>query len=169
MAMFQQTSRSPRSAWWKFLPLAVALCAGIAALVVYLGRSGTAPAEELAGVLRAGDPMFEWYSKYVELVSPKIEMGLNFAGNRILILSGVIRNQGEKVLDVVEIKVVFFNYENPVQEMVRVPIRPGPYTPPITPLSDRAFSFYIEKLPEGWLASHAEMSIHGFRFKSGDR
>ncbi|GAB4111957.1 MAG: hypothetical protein Kow001_13680 [Acidobacteriota bacterium] len=167
MAMFQQTTRSPRSSWWKFLPVAVALAAGIAALVVYLGRSGAAPPEELSGVLRAGDPNFEWYSKYVELVSPKIEMGLNFAGNRILILSGVIRNQGEKVLDVVEIKVVFFNYENPVQETVRVPIRPGPYTPPIPPLSDRAFSFYIEKLPEGWLASHAEMSIHGFRFKSG--
>ncbi len=169
MAMFQQPRRPPRPAWWKYLPAALALCIAIAALVVYLGRSGVTPPEELTGVLHAGDPDFEWYSRYVELVSPKIEMGLNFAGNRIVSLSGVIRNQGEKTLDVVEIKVVFFNYDQPVQETVRVPIRPGPYTPPIPPLTDRAFGFYIEKIPEGWLASHAEMSIHGFRFRTGDR
>jgi hypothetical protein len=116
-------------------------------------------------LVRTGDPDFEWYKEYVELREPKIQMGLNFAGNRIVMLSGIIENGGERSLDVVELKVVFFNYEEPVWETARTPIRPGPYTPPIPPLSSRGFSFYIEKIPEKWMSSHAEMSIHGFRFQ----
>lgn len=167
--MFQDAVQRKHSPLWKFLPIAIAVCAALAALGVYLATSGDTTAEELTGILRRGDPQFDAYLHRVELLSPRIEMGLNFAGNRIVILSGTIRNQGERALDVVEIKVVFFNYEEPVQEEVRIPIRPGPYTPPIGPLTDRAIVFYIEKIPKGWLASHAEMSIHGLRFKSGGR
>jgi hypothetical protein len=167
--MFQQAVQRQRSPLWKYLPVALVICAGVAALVVYLGRTGIDQAEELTGVLRKGDGLFESYSKHVELVSPRIEMGLNFAGNRIVILSGTVKNLGERTLDVIEVKAVFFNYEVPVEEIVRVPIQPGPYTPAIGPLTDRTFVFYVEKIPEGWLASHAEMSIHGFRFKSAGR
>ena len=93
-----------------------------------------------------------------------MEMGLNFAGNRIVKFAGTINNGGEKALDIVEVKLAFFNYDELVWETTRTPIRPGPYTPPIPPLSERAFSFYFEKIPERWKASHSEMSLQGFRF-----
>jgi hypothetical protein len=91
-------------------------------------------------------------------------MGLNFAGKRIVKFAGIVENGGERDIDVVEVKLSFFNYDEVVWETTRTPIRPGPYTPPVRPLSERAFAFYSEEIPEGWKASHAEMSLAGFRF-----
>ena len=82
------------------------------------------------------------------------------------IFSATIENQGEKSLDVVELKMTFFNYETTVWETTRNPIRPGGYTSPLQPLKRRSFTLYIQDLPNGWLASHAEMDINGFRFTS---
>ena len=123
--------------------------------------------KELTGVLHAGDPEFDRYASHVELRDTKIQMGLNFSKKRILMLSGVIANTGDRAIDVVQVKVSFFNYDQLVTEMIRTPLQPGPYTPPIKPLSEWAFSFYIEDIPKGWGASHAEMSLYGLRFAKG--
>jgi hypothetical protein len=163
--MFQQTIQQKRSPLWKFLPIGVLVCVALAALGIYLSQQGASSPEELSGILRKGDPLFDAYAGNVHLLAPKIEMGLNFAGNRIVILSGTVSNMGDRTLDVLEVKAAFYNFETPVEEIVRVPIRPGPYTPPIQPLSERAFVFYVEKIPVGWGASEAELSIHGFRFR----
>jgi hypothetical protein len=102
----------------------------------------------------------------LELRDTNIQMGLNFARKRIVMVSGVLSNKGERAVDVLEVKLTFFNYEKPVTEMVRTPLRPGAYTPPVEPLTERGFSFYIEEIPAGWLSSHAELSLSGFRFAS---
>lgn len=148
------------------MPVALAVFGILVAGAIYLSRHSQPPIEELEGVLHEEDVDFEWYREYLELKDPKIQMGLNYAGNRIVMFSGVISNQGERTIDVVELKVVFFNYDEVLLETTRTPLRPGPYTPPIPQLSDRAFSFYVEQIPEGWKSSHAEMSISGFRFVS---
>lgn len=163
--MFETKLESNRSTLWKVLPVAGGVFVLVVLALVYFGQPRRMAAEELTGVLHEGDPDYDWYRKYVELRNPKIEMGRNFAGNRIVMLSGIIENNGEKTLDVVEIKLVFFNYNEPVHEMIRVPIRPGPYTPPVEPLTERGFTLYVEEIPQAWQASHAEMSIHGFRFR----
>jgi len=162
--MFEESARTERSLLWKVLPVAVLAVAALVAGVLYLGRTSDQEEPALAGIVRAGNPDFEWYGKYIELVDPKIQMGLNFAGNRVVMFSGIIKNGGERTLDVVELKVVLFNYDEPVREELRTPIRPGPYTPPIPSMTERPFSFYIEKIPRDWKSSHAEMSISGFRF-----
>jgi hypothetical protein len=162
--MFEQRQKRQPSSLWKVLPIAVLVFVGLVAGAIYLTQFEKVDGEELTGIIHQGDPDFEWYQKYVELKDPKIEMGLNFAGKRIVKFAGLIQNGGERTLDVVEVKLSFFNYDELVWETSKTPIRPGPYTPPIPPLSDRSFSLYFEKIPEGWKASHAEMSLEGFRF-----
>jgi hypothetical protein len=151
---------------WKVIPVAVVVFAAIVGVFILFGFNKQDESVVLDGVLRAGDPNFEWYKKYVsiEQESQKIQLGSNYAGDKIVMFSGTIHNGGEKTLDVVEVKLVLFNYEEPVWETVRVPIRPDGRITPIPPLGRRSFSLYVETLPEAWNAGEAEMWIHGFRF-----
>jgi len=162
-----ETPKTTKSPAWKYLPIGGGIFLLLAGLAIYFSGIRHQEPKEITGVLRAADDDFKWYKQYVELKDPRLSMSLNMAGKRMVTLSGVIENYGEKTLDVVEIKVVFFNYETPVWETERMPIQPGPYTPPIPPLSKRSFTFFVENIPEDWLASHAEMSINGFRFVEG--
>jgi hypothetical protein len=165
--MFER-EKSRVSPFWKFTPAAIAVIVALTGVVVYLAYLDKPESGELSGVLREGDDQFDWYHPYVELFDEKLQMGLSFAGKRIVMFSGVIANRGERRIDVVELKVVFYNYEEPAAELIRTPIRPGPYTPPVQALAERAFSFYIEDIPPNWLSAHAEMSLHGLRFVDAD-
>lgn len=153
---------------WKILPIVAVCVAVVVGLLPYLLQSGVVEKEEVTGILHQGDPNYEWYEKYVTLKKPRVKMGKNYAGNRMVLFSGLVENNGEKTLDVVEVKLTFFNADVPVWESTRIPVRPGPgtYTPPLEPLSRRGFTLYLENVPENWRASNAEMSIQGFRFKS---
>ncbi len=146
------------------MPVALAVFVVLVAGAIYLSQQSHPPLEKLEGVLHEEDLDFEWYRQYLELKNPRIQMGLNYAGNRIVMFSGIISNKGERTIDVVELKIVFFNYDEPLLEIHRTPLRPGPYTPPIPQLSERVFNFYVEQIPEGWKSSHSEISISGFRF-----
>ncbi len=91
-------------------------------------------------------------------------MGKNFAGNRFVIFSAIIENKGERTVDVVEVELSFFNYDKLISSVIRTPLRPGPYTPPIQTFEKRVFTLYVEDLPPNWLAQNAEIAFHGFRF-----
>jgi hypothetical protein len=161
--MFQDQPKTQSSNLLKFIiPAAVIFAIGVAGLL-YMNRSEVRDIP-LTGILRAEDPDYAGYSPYVLLTSSKINLGKNFAGQRFVIFSGSIENKGDRTLDVVELKLTLFNYEEPVFEAVRVPFRPGGY-PAIKPLSSRSFTLYLEGLPGDWLASHAEMELNGFRFQ----
>ena len=162
--MFAAADR-PRTGIWKTLPIAMLAIVGIA-ILFYLGlRPKEKQEAELTGILRAGDPTYEWYSQYVDLKKPKIQMAKNHAGKRMVIFSGVIENNGEKTLDVVEVGVHLFNHDELVWETTRRPIRPGAYTPPLAPLKQCAFTLYVETIPSKWRASNAEIAVRGFRFQ----
>lgn len=162
--MFEQPQPKARRPVIRILvPVAVVFSALLAAVVLRT-RTGTSD-DTLPGIVRGQDSEFSWYAPSVEIESGDIKMGKNFAGHRVVIFSGVINNRGEKTLDVVEVKLTLFNYDDPVFEATRIPIRPGGYTPPIRPLSNRPFTLYLEDIPGHWLASHAEMELHGFRFQ----
>jgi hypothetical protein len=147
----------------KIIPLAVVVVGLLVAGAIFIANSVKEKKVDLTGVVHAGDPEFDRYRPFLELKDVNIKMGLNFAKKRILMVSGVIVNNGERPVDVVEVKLTFFNYEKPVAEEVKTPYQPGPYTPAIQPLTERAFEFYIEEFPEGWMSSHAELSLSGFR------
>jgi len=167
--MFEQireTDRPDRGLLWKVIPVAVVIFAVIIGLFAYFGFNKPTGSAPLTGVLRAGDPNFEWYKKYVSIdhQSQKIQLGTNYAGDRIVMFSGTVNNGGEKPLDVVEVKLVLFNYEKPVWETIRIPVRPDARITPIPPLGRRSFALYVETLPEAWNAGQAEMWVNGFRF-----
>ena len=164
--MFEQPEKRP-SLLLKIMPIAALILIAVVALLIYDSRRPRAESEELTGVIRAGDPMFDWYENYLRLEEDtlRIELGQNFAGQRMVMFSGVIDNGGERTVDVVEVKLVLFNYEEPVWEATRRPVQPGPYTPPIPPLGRRSFTLYLGEFPDEWHAGNAEMSINGFRFR----
>lgn len=163
--MFERSRTERNSPRALYLVVAAVLAVGVAGLLYYLYEP-PAPAKDgpLEGILRAGDSRFAQYRPYIDLVDTKIQMGLNFARKRILMVSAVVENRGDRPVDVVEVKLLFFNYDKPVGESIHTPIRPGPYTPPIEPRGRRAISFYVEEFPKGWMASHAELELSGFRF-----
>ena len=162
--MFQTTTSARTKEHWKILVpvgLGAALLAGV---VIFMHDPKPQQREELTGVLREGDTDYSWYRDHVSLTQPRLQMAKNLAGSRMAIFSAIIENQGERALDVVEMKMTFFNYDTPVWETTRTPIRPGAYTAPIQPMKKRSFTFYIQDLPRDWMASRAEMDINGFRF-----
>ena len=162
-----ESDRRPRSPhFWKIILISVVLFVSVTGLLLFLLQQGTQEAAPLTGIFRAGDPNFEWYDKYIELNNPQVKMSSSFSGNRLVLFSGIIENHGERTVDVVEVELSFLNYDELIEKITRTPIRPGTgaHTPPIQTFEKRAFTLYVEDLPESWLAHHAEMDIHGFRF-----
>jgi hypothetical protein len=161
--MFDDPPRPERSSLAKILiPVVIVFGLSVSALL-YFSRSESAEVV-LTGILRKSDPEYARYSNYVILNSTSPKLGKNFAGHRFVIFSGTIENKGDRTLDVIELKLTLFNYDEPVYEVVRTPFRPGGY-PALKPLSDRSFTLYLENIPENWLAGHAEMELNGFRLE----
>lgn len=152
--------------FWKILPIVAVVFLIVLGFVVYLSEPEAKTNEEIAGIVRSGDSNFDYYEKYVRFKeNPKLKMTRNFAGKRMILLSGVIENRGDRVLDVVEIKLVLFNADVPVHETTRLPVQPDKrHTPPVQPLEERSFTLYVENIPENWNAGNAEAMINGFRF-----
>lgn len=163
----EEQPRKDRSLIAILIPVAAAFALLLAGIIYWTSGEPSEPASP-EGVLHSPDPDYEWYSQKLGLEDGDIKMGKNFAGHRVIIFSGVINNNGERAVDVVEIKMTLFNYDRPVFETTRMPIKPGGYTPPIEPLSSRSFTLYLEDIPGNWLASHAEMKLNGFRFKQAE-
>jgi hypothetical protein len=164
--MFEQPQKTDRKLLWKVIPVAAGVFLAVVLLIVFFSIGGSRDTAPLTGVLHAGHPTYDWYQKYVvmDVKNQKIQLGKNYLGDRIVMCSGLIENGGEKALDVVEVKLVLFNYDKPVWETTRTPIRPDGRIEPIPPLGKRSFSLYLEALPESWYAGQAEMTISGFRF-----
>ena len=166
--MFEAPEKSRSVDLWKSLVLGVLVVAIVVTGLIALLMTGDSTKVELAGVIRAGDPTFDWYRGYLKLEDPKIQMGKSFTGSRVVMFSAIIRNGGEKMVDVVEVELSFFNYDELVWKTVRTPIRPEPrnYIPAIEPLEERGFTLYLEEIPKKWQATNAELDIFGFRFTS---
>ena len=94
--MFELPEKHRVSAIWKILPI-VGVCVLLAlGLLAYLLESRVVEKEEITGILHRGDPDYEWYAKYVTLKKPRVKMGRNYAGNRMVMFSGLVENGGEK-------------------------------------------------------------------------
>lgn len=162
--MFDHTTEERRPRLKKFLLIALPAVVLLAAGYVLLTHTGQTSVEDLEGILREGDPGFEDYIDLVTLKNSRIQMGLNFNRKRVVMFSGEIENRGDKILDVVELKIMYFNYEELIDTVYKTPIRPGPYTQPIEPLTSEGYNFYIEEFPGRWKGSECEVYINGFRF-----
>ena len=164
--MFEAKAAKSFPHFWKFVLASGAILVVVLSVIAFLLQQSGPDEAPLTGILRQGDPDYDWYRKYIRLNHPQVKMTSSFSGNRLVLFSSIIENKGERTVDVVEVKLSFFNYENLVSTTVITPIRPGPVsrTPPIETFEERGFTVYLEGLPQEWLALHAEMAIHGFRF-----
>jgi len=158
----EEKPRSPH--FWQIIVIAGVLFVCATGLLLFFLQQGTAQEAPLTRILHAGDPDYEWYGKYMALENHQVKMGKNFAGNRFVIFSAIIENNGERTVDVVEVELSFFNYDTRISSVIRTPLRPGTYTPPMRTFEKRGFTLYVEELPPNWLAQNAELAIHGFRF-----
>lgn len=170
MFQAQIAKRSPH--FWKFALISMVVLGLALSVVIFLMQQGASDKIPLTGILRKGDPDYEWYQRYIKLKKPQVKMTSSFSGGQLVLFSGIIENKGERTVDVIEVQLSFFNYDDLVATTLKTPIRPGPAsrTPAIGTFEERGFTLYLEDLPEGWLALHAEMAIHGIRFvKRGAR
>jgi hypothetical protein len=156
--------RSPH--FWQIIVIAAILFVAVTGLLLFLLQQGVQEEAPLTGILHAGDPDYDWYGKYMGLENPRVKLGKNFAGNRFVIFSAIIENNGERTVDVVEVELSFFNYDELISSVIRTPLRPGAYAKPIQTFEKRVFTILVEGIPSNWLAQNAEIAIHGLRFLS---
>lgn len=147
----------------KYILSALFLIALISAGYVYFSHTGQSDPDELTGIVRAGDLEYEAYKGNVILKNSRIQMGLNFNRKRVVMFSGEIENRGDKTVDVVELRIMYFNYEELIDTVIRTPLRPGPYSKAIEPLTSGTYNFYIEDFPGRWKGGECEVYINGFR------
>lgn len=162
--MFESEDKPRSPHFWKIIVVAAILCVAATGLLLFVLQQGVQENAPLTGILHAGDPDYDWYGKYMDLDNPQVKMGKNFAGNRFVIFSGIIENNGERTVDVVEVELKLFNYDKPISNVIRTPFRPGAYVRPMQTFEKRAFTVIVEEIPPNWLAQNAEIAIHGIRF-----
>jgi len=154
--------RSPH--FWKIIVFAAILFVAATGLLLFFLQQGVQEETPLTGILHAGDPDYDWYGKYMDLKNPQVKMAKSLSGNRLVMFSAIIENNGERTVDVVEVELSFFNDDKLISSVIRTPLRPGTYTPPIQTFEKRGFTLYVEDLPPNWLAQNAEIAFHGIRF-----
>ncbi|MCH8321177.1 MAG: hypothetical protein IH790_09505 [Acidobacteria bacterium] len=162
--MFESEDKPRSPHFWRIIVISVVLFVATTGLLVFLLQQGVREEVPLTGILHAGDPDYDWYGKYMDLESPKVQMSKSLSGNRLVIFSAIIENNGERTVDVVEVELSFFNYDKLISSVIRTPRRPGPYTPPIQTFEKRVFTVYVAEIPPNWLAQTAEIAIHVLRF-----
>jgi len=118
------------------------------------------------GVVRPGDPNFEYYKSYVRISDVKATLGINFAKSRIAIISGVITNDGDRKLEVVEFRIALYDlYDKLSKERISMPLRPGVgINRPMEPLEKREFTVWIEPIEQLWNPKRMEIEITGLKY-----
>lgn len=170
LILFSPGSRSSRS----YIPLyAIAILAlAIGGLFLYIQHQNRSRAIEgqlgpVPGMLRAGDPGFEYYKRYIRLSDVKATLGINFAKSRIAIISGIINNEGDRKLEALEIHLALFDvYQKLSAERTKTPLRPGlGLNRPMEPLEKRDFTVWIEPIEQLWNPKELVVEITGIKYQ----
>lgn len=119
------------------------------------------------GIVRAGNPDFEYYKNHVRIANVKAELGVNFAKSRIAIISGIISNEGDRKLAAVELHIALYDvYDKLSKERTATPLRPGVgIKRPMDPLEKRAFTIWIEPIEQFWNPKRLEIELTGLKYE----
>ncbi|MEE2839306.1 MAG: hypothetical protein VYC91_02140, partial [Acidobacteriota bacterium] len=88
--MFKAQVAGRSSHFWKFIIASAALLAVVLSIVVFLLQQSGSDQTPLTGILREGDPDYQWYQKYIRLKEPQVKMTSSFSGNRLVLFSAII-------------------------------------------------------------------------------
>jgi hypothetical protein len=121
----------------------------------------------IPGMVRSGDPDFEYYKNKIRIENVKASLGITFSKARIAIVSGVVSNEGDRKLEALELRITLYDvYDKLSKERVATPIRPGVgLKGPLEPLEKRTFSVGIESVEQLWNPRRLEVMITGLKYK----
>jgi hypothetical protein len=120
------------------------------------------------GMLRPGDPNFEYYKNKIRIEEVKATLGITFSKARIAIISGLISNEGDRKLEAIELHITLYDvYGKFSKDRTTTPIRPGLGlgSKPLEPLQKRTFSVGIESVEQLWNPKRLEIEITGLKYQ----
>src|SRR5712691_622871 len=149
------------------LILPIALCAAIvlgAILFLWVRSSGTAGRQpEVEGLTRKGSADYEKYLPLLATVSKKATVQRNYAGQRTVLVSGIIHNGTERWMEALEIRIILFHGDQPALQDTRLPLFPGSHAKPAPPEGDFSFAIMLDKVPSDWTGGSFDVEIAGFK------
>jgi hypothetical protein len=120
------------------------------------------------GLLRPGDPNFEYYKTKIHIESVKAGLGISFSGSRNATISGIIVNDGDRKLVALEIHIKLFDaFGKPSKEKTGFALRPGAgyNSQPMEPLEKRTFTIGIDSVEQYWNPKQVEYEITGLKYQ----
>jgi len=121
----------------------------------------------IPGLVRPGEPDFEYYKGKIRIENVKASLGINFAQSRIAIISGIIANEGDRELVALEMHISLYDvYDKLAKERTATPLRPGiGLKRPMDPLERRSFTVHIEPIDQLWNPQRMEIEITGLKYQ----
>ncbi len=155
-----------------YIMAAVLTVAVAAAVLVIRYQSANPPPSSkgpivIPGMLRPGDPDFEYYKNKIRLEGVKASLGINFAQSRIAIVDGIISNEGDRKLEALELHVALYDVYNQLsKERTATPLRPGVgIKRPMQPMEKQPFTIFIEPIEQLWNPKRLEIEITGLKYQ----
>jgi hypothetical protein len=149
----------------------LAVAGGILLFYVRYQQKNPPPATSgpvvIPGMLRPGDPNFEYYKNKVRLENVKASLGINFAQSRIAIIEGNMANEGDRKLEALELHIALYDVYNKLsKERTATPLRPGVgLNKPMEPLERRYFRVNIEPIEQLWDPKTLQIEITGLKYQ----
>jgi len=174
MVEFTSTEPSEKKSHLTFVITGVVLIvlfAGIFALVQYqksvLPEQGEA-SPVVPDLLRPGNSDFEYYKTKVRIEDVKAVLQISFNQIRTAKISGTILNDGDRILDVLELHIVLYDVWGKVsKERTAFVLRPkaGFSSKPVEPLEKRRFEIGVESVEIYWNPEEVSYEIIGLRYQ----
>ncbi|NWG13643.1 MAG: hypothetical protein HXY20_08925 [Acidobacteria bacterium] len=172
--MLEFTSRPNKFGAMNRLAVTIAIFAlaavGVVLYAHYQRRTqpaGSSGPVVIPGMLRPGDPGFEYYKNKIRLENVKAGLGITFNKNRVALVSGIISNEGDRRLEALELHVTLYDlYDKFSKDRTATPLRPGVgLSGPMEPLEKRTFTIGIEGIEQLWNPRRLEVEITGLKYR----
>lgn len=149
------------------LILLVALGAAVvigAILFLWIQFSRTERAQsQVEGLAHKGDAEYEKYLPLVTVATKKATVQRNYAGQRTVLVSGVVHNGSDRWLEALEVRITLFRGEQSALQQTRSPLAPGSQTKPVPPQGDFSFTVLLDKIPPDWTGGSFDVELSGFK------
>jgi hypothetical protein len=173
IAMLEFTSRPQKAV----RPLTLFISLGVLAVLlgaVFLyvnyqknNRQGSS-AVVVPGLVRPGDPDFEYYKTRIRIENVKATLAKSFSNARFATISGTIVNDGDRNLEALELHITLYDVFGEIsKERTAFALRPGSgyVSRPMEPLEERPFVIGIESIEYYWDPKQISYEITGLKYK----